>query len=70
MIFSFVSALADIEMNLTVRCSEAAKIPRKKKKKKKKRRGKCWSGLRREGEIILGLGSGEVAFNFVLISDF
>ena len=32
MIFSFVSALADIEMNLTVRCSEAAKIPRKKKK--------------------------------------
>ena len=29
MIFSFVSALADIEMNLTVRCSEAAKIPRK-----------------------------------------
>ena len=33
MIFSFVSALADIEMNLTVRCSEAAKIPRKKKKK-------------------------------------
>lgn len=30
MIFSFVSALADIEMNLTVRCSEAAKIPRKK----------------------------------------
>ena len=59
MIFSFVSALADIEMNLTVRCSEAAKIPRKKKKKKEEGEMLEWIEKRRGNHTGVGeRGSG------------
>lgn len=51
-------------MNLPSAVQRPLKFPEKNEE------GRCLSGLRREREIILGSGSGEVAFNFVLIRDF
>lgn len=50
MIFLHVSAVADIEMNLPFAVQRPLKFQENERK--------CISGLRREREVILGLGVG------------